>query len=316
MGVSLLFVIGERSGTIFPAPSHRHRCSGARPTANPLRPSSPREHPPPRRKLQGLSVPPSSGVATSGSRSIRAVALPAELAAVYPYAVHDHTETPGERNLRSRLAATLRHTHRPCLQPRPPRRAPKQDVGRFVERRAHHRVAALGDFPVRSTSPDCHLRGAKPEVRAHRARARKTRRHVDTRPEGQRSHRTYPGTVIRRRQTGSTRTASGIILCSRTYSANNAARARSIGFSAGPPAPGAPGTPAREAPGGTGGISGGREILAGCGSYCGYFLSGISGETSFLQYTVRTGADGSWLPRRQSGPRRCGRYASPGLGIL
>ena len=183
----------ERSGTIFPAPSQRDRYSGARPKAYSLRPSFPREYPPPRRKLAGLSEGLLSlGVSTSGSRGIRAVTLPAELAAVHPYAEHDDAETAGERNLRSRLAPTLRHTHRPCLQPRQPRRSPEQDVGGFVERRAHHRVAAHGDSSRTVDLSGLPLARSESEVRAHRVRARKTRKHVDARPKGQRSHRTHP----------------------------------------------------------------------------------------------------------------------------
>lgn len=78
----------------------------------------------------------------SGSYVIHAVAFPAKLTTIHPYAVHDDAEPMRERNLRARLAAMLRHTHRSGFQPRPPRRAPEQDVGGFVERCAHHRVAA------------------------------------------------------------------------------------------------------------------------------------------------------------------------------
>ena len=107
--------------------------------------------------------------------------------------VHDDAETTIERNLHSGLAASLRHTHRPCLQPKPTRRALKQDVGGFVERRANHRVAESEDSFRAFDLSRLPFARRKPEVRAHRARTRKTRWHVDARPEGQRRHRTHVG---------------------------------------------------------------------------------------------------------------------------
>ena len=112
---------------------------------------------------------------------------------IHPYAVHDDAEPAGERNLRARLAPALRHTHRPGFQPRPPRRAPEQGVSGFVERRTHHRVAAPGDSSRSVDLSGLPLARRKPEVRAHRARAPKTRWHVDARQEGERRHRTHAG---------------------------------------------------------------------------------------------------------------------------
>ena len=77
----------------------RPRTMKPRLDTNSSRPSSPRKHSPPERNLSGLSGSPSLDVLPSGGRSVHVLALPEELAVIYPHTVHDDAD-PSDRGRR------------------------------------------------------------------------------------------------------------------------------------------------------------------------------------------------------------------------
>ena len=88
---------------------------------------------------------------------------PVELGAVYPHSVEDNANAASERDDGLLMPAATRDLRRPGLQSRPALDPRQQNLCCLIERAAHHGVAHREIRPVRSTSPDCCLRGVKPK---------------------------------------------------------------------------------------------------------------------------------------------------------
>ena len=67
---------------------------------------------------------------------------PAEVGAVNPDAMHDHSQSACQSHDRLFYPAAPGDLHRPGLEPRPLVGAGQHDLGRFVEHRPHHLISA------------------------------------------------------------------------------------------------------------------------------------------------------------------------------
>lgn len=188
MGISLLFVIGSRSGAVnrtgseneaeqsFLRPRTMTDTAGAKPTENPLRPPSPRK-----------SIPHQGG-------SYRVCLWVSFLRCRDPQAAEASAPSHFQRNSPPSIHMRCMMTPRRRASATFARALPRRFATPIVHAFSHdHRVAAFGDSSRAVDLSRLPFARRKPEVRAHRARAHKTRRHVDARPESQRNRRTCPG---------------------------------------------------------------------------------------------------------------------------
>ena len=119
---------------------------------------------------------------------------PAELGAVNPYAVHDHGEPTGQGHDCLFHSAAPGDLHCPGFEPGPFRRTHQHDLGRFIEHRPHHLVAASRYATATSVDLARLILGwRQSQHRPDRLGVPEAGGHVDGRAIGQRHHRADTG---------------------------------------------------------------------------------------------------------------------------
>lgn len=119
------------------------------------------------------------------------VLRPPELRAIAPHTMHDHGQSPGQRDHGLSAPTPLGHPHGPGFQPRPPGGLSQHRLSGFEQQRPHHRIPTKRDptdpIGVAGLASD----RRQPQDRSDSLGIPEPSRSVDGRYKGQQHNRTH-----------------------------------------------------------------------------------------------------------------------------